>query len=231
MPYPYGMQNSPAVGNGLGGLPRREKNAPPKLVEFYFNDLTAQTRNYILPTGFTKVRVTLIAHGGPGASTLAGSGAGCAVSPVKPAVAGSTVLMEIAIPPIGTKTTSKVSFSDVVLSAESGIRADAPSNISGGNASGGEFNYRGGNASFSGTASQCYPGAGASPDGPGGSATTSSSGVAAGGDGALGTPAKGATAGPTPGAGADTRNTQIGGSEGSPAYHTGGPALVRIELW
>lgn len=23
MPYPYGMQNSPAVGNGLGGLPRR----------------------------------------------------------------------------------------------------------------------------------------------------------------------------------------------------------------
>lgn len=231
MPYPYGMQNSPAVGNGLGGLPRREKTAPPKLVEFYFNDLTAQTRSYILPPGFTKIRVTLIAHGGPGAGTQAGSGAGCAVSPVKAAVAGATVLMEMAVPPITTKTTSKVSFSDVVLNAESGIRADSASNISGGNAYGGEFNYRGGDASYSGTPSQCYPGAGASPDGPGGSATTSTRGVAAGGDGALGTPAKGATAGPTPGAGADSRTTQISGGEGNPAYHTGGPALVRIELW
>lgn len=219
MPYPYGMQSSPAVGNGLGGLPRRPSATVPKMVDFYYPKNIAETTTYTVPPGYQKMRVSVIGKGGNGTvGGNAGSGAGCAVSFVRTAVPGTVVTINFVGTPLNAsaqKTVTTVSFQDQTISASSGYQ-------SAGTGTGGEFNYVGG--SFSGT----FPGAGASPDGNGGNATSSAPGVPAGGPYALGAPGRGSIGCPAPGGGgAGTGDS----GEPSAATNAGGCEFVRIELW
>lgn len=179
MPYPYGMQSAPAVGNGLGGLPRRaQAGPPPKTIERIYEDSTERT--FLIPKGYKSFRVTLIGAGWP--STVGGGG-GCAQSATYDATPGLEIKYTLA--PSNQTSDSACYFKDVRL-----ICTTANGSY-GGAASGGVVNNRGGDGAASN-----YAGGAASPSGPGQNATSSNNGN--GGDGP-GSPGLGNSR--TPGAG------------------------------
>lgn len=112
MPYPYGMQSAPAVGNGLGGLPRRQAESKEPLIIEYLSRLryTASSFSYEVPPGYSKARITLVSRGGDYIS--AAYGGGKAISPVLSVKAGSKVdisfgasVSQTAIPPASHSVT------------------------------------------------------------------------------------------------------------------------------
>ncbi|WP_392567158.1 glycine-rich domain-containing protein [Halomonas sp. 707B3] len=76
MTYAYGMKGAPAVGNGLGGLPRREasdKEAP--VVRGEVTYAIPGTYSWICPEGVTSVSVVCVGGGG-GGNYIGNGGAG-----------------------------------------------------------------------------------------------------------------------------------------------------------
>lgn len=142
MPYPYGMQSAPAVGNGLGGLPRRQQaeTREPLIIE-YLSRLryTASAFTYEIPAGYSKARITLVSRGGDylGSSTFGG---GKAISPVIPVKAG--VKVEISFGAAVAQTAIPPASSTVTCGALTMTAVDAKYQL-GGTASGGEQNFSG----------------------------------------------------------------------------------------
>ena len=92
MPYAYGMQSAPAVGNGLGGLPRRQSDPKePLIYEVLSKGRRSNTvRTFEVPPGYSKMRVVINSRGG----LRIGSpvyGGGKAISAVMQARAGQKV--------------------------------------------------------------------------------------------------------------------------------------------
>lgn len=168
MPYPYGMQSAPAVGNGLGGLPRRgTAGPPPKTIELIYETFSEKT--VVLPTGFRSFRVTLIGGGFAGSN---GGGGACAQSAIYPATPGLEVKYTLAASNVTNDDTC--SFKDVVMTCISANGA------AGGSATGGLINNRGGDGAGN------FAGGAASPSGPGQNATSSTNGNGGDGPGAPG---------------------------------------------
>lgn len=180
MPYPYGMQSAPAVGNGLGGLPRR-KSAPrePIIYEVLSKYRGAATvTSFEVPAGYSSMRITVI---GRGADNGAGSryGGGKAISPILPAISGQKIDVNL------DTSVATVTCGAIVMTATNGFTSP-------GTATGGEQNLSGTTNGVGGISdpnstdlgskpgteanNQTSPG-GASPGAPGGSQFTSGGGT------------------------------------------------------
>ena len=170
MPYPYGMQSAPAVGNGLGGLPRRQAaGSAPKIVDKVF-DGTVSDRVFLIPRGYSFFRVTLY---GAGYAVRGGGGGGCAQSAIYSAVPGLEIKYRLAP---GTQVLdSTCTFKDVSLICTT------PNTGAPGPASGGVINFPGGRGT-GGTGTSDRAGGAATPNGPGGDAVSGTS-DGEGGDG------------------------------------------------
>lgn len=140
MPYPYGMQSAPAVGNGLGGLPRRQAGGVEPLVVEYLSRLryTASSFIYEVPPGYSKARITLVSRGADNQG-LSALGGGKAVSPVVSVKTGTRIEINFgaSVGQTGTAATSTVVCGALSMSA-----VDAKYQAAG-TASGGEQNFTG----------------------------------------------------------------------------------------
>lgn len=206
MPYPYGMQSAPAVGNGLGGLPRRQ--ADPKEPLIYevlskYRRTSATVRTFEVPPGYSKIRIILNSRGGIYfGSTVYGGGK--AVSPVLQARAGQKVEINLAAgtpsdsyPAAGSVST--VTFGALVMTATDAGYQTA------GTATGGEQNFTGTTAGVGGVTDS----------------SSTDMGALSGGEGTL------VPDGASPGAPGARQQTSSGGTFQLP----GGQAMVRIILW
>lgn len=138
MPYPYGMQSAPAVGNGLGGLPRRQADPKEPLIFEYLSKLsaTATSHSFKIPSGYSRMRITIFGRGSED-SAVAGSsyGGGKAVSPVMQAISGQIVDINFGVK--GQASGSRVSTGSLVMTVTDGSMS------AGGTGSGGESNFTG----------------------------------------------------------------------------------------
>lgn len=164
MGYTFGMQGAPRVGNGLGGLPRRnDVPMPPNTVEIAFNAQNG-IRQYQIPRGYNFFRVTVIGAGSIAENAQAGAGGGFAQSAVFKVAGDVIVTCECANDFYSAK------FYDQTLVAGYGSRTVVQ--YSGGTASGGLINNPGGYGQTRGTTnSRCFPGTPGSQSGPGANGT------------------------------------------------------------
>lgn len=165
MPYQYGMQNSPSGGNGLGGLPKKQTTPKTQTYTRLLGSYTVLSVGTIVPPANAKyMRVAAIGPGGSttgSGTTRGGGGGGCAASKMVPA---SPIGYRIDFPSTTANIGTTAIFPGYVLFGGAGGTNVA--NGVGGIATGGDYNYRGGNA---GTFA---PGGGAGPFGPGGDGTS-----------------------------------------------------------
>jgi hypothetical protein len=158
MPYQYGMQNSPAGGNGLGGLPK--KQTTPQSVNFT-RIVTAGSGTIVPPANAKYMRVAAIGGGGSGNSN-GGGGGGCAASKIVPA---SPIAYAVGLGGqsgnSGGNTTA--SFGGYALIGGGGSGGNGTG--SGGAGAGGDYNFSGGNGGTSGVDAG---GGAAGPNGNGG---------------------------------------------------------------
>lgn len=189
MTYPYGTKGAPAVGGGLPGLPRRSQEKS----EFHIPvviDLDEGEGEYIIPAGRTGFRVTAVGAGGAGYAAASGEksgggGGGVAVSPALPTNGRQVVIsyrigMGGAVSDIqdernGGETFAK--FFGIELRAGGGIGGPIGT---GGSATGGERNYRGGDGELRTDAGSCGGGGAAGPLGDQGNSLNPSPGTGAG---------------------------------------------------
>ena len=183
MPYAYGMQGSPVVGSGLGGIPKRKsaESREPLIYEVLGKQRgTATVVSFEIPSGYSRMRITLV---GRGADNGSGStyGGGKAISGVLAATAGNKIDINL------TMSTSTVSYGALSMSATNGFTSP-------GTASGGETNLSGtiygaggitdpnstemGSKPGTETNNQAPPG-GSSPGAPGGNQALSGGGLVA----------------------------------------------------
>lgn len=141
MPYPYGMQSAPAVGNGLGGLPRRQVESKEPLIIEYLSRLryTASAFTYEIPPGYSKARITLVSRGGDYLGVTA-YGGGKAISPVIPVRAGTKI--DISFGASVSQTAIPPASHSVTCGAFTMTAVDAKYQVAG-TASGGEQNFTG----------------------------------------------------------------------------------------
>ena len=210
--------------------------------------------DYVIPSGFSFFRVTVVGAGGAGTSIYSATGGGLARSAILPVKKGlvisyvaATYTVTAASTPASVGRTSSARFLDTVLQATGG-QAGGPGML-GGVGSGGVDNFNGGTvgANTSGTgaagtngnganspASVGSPGLAGTGD-AGGSGASVSSGLQAGGGGWMGR--GGSAANPRGGAPDDLYSRDAiggqgggwGGGGGKSNY--GGFGGVRIELW
>jgi hypothetical protein len=176
MTYPYGTQGAPAVGGGLGGLPRRAEALPTMIG--YSRIVTGS--GILQPIAGAKYMRVAIFGGGAGGGYIsglnagvAGGGGGCAG--VKSFVPASPISYSIgagraASSSEGQAGTTTASFLSYNLVATGGwLRLPANGGPSGGEGSGGEFSYTGGAGGVGGGSGKGGAGGGAAgPNGNGG---------------------------------------------------------------
>jgi len=166
MPYQYGMQNAPAGGNGLGGLPKKQTTP----ARSNFTRIVTAGRGTIVPPANAKyMRVAVIGGGGGNGTGFrgAGGGGGCAASIIVPASAINYSIGEGgAVGSAGTDTTAN--WSGFSLVGQGGKTTTTTTGGLGGGASGGSYNYTGGRGgTYSATTSSCGGGGAAGPMGNG----------------------------------------------------------------
>lgn len=173
MAYPYGMKGAPAVGGGLGGLPRRISSLSLKYnyVVFYgIGQFGDSSGTWERPANAVEMRVTVIGAGGGGNQNASwgagGGGGGCAGSGVVPAqsvvyVAGGNTVSG------GAGNNSTATFGSTSLIGGGGSAGVAgTAGGAGGSASGGVVNFTGGQGGYG---NKCAGGGGAAgPNGNGG---------------------------------------------------------------
>lgn len=131
MPYPYGMQSAPAVGNGLGGLPRR-KSAPKEPIIYEVLSKyrgSATVTSFEVPAGYSNMRITVVGRGADN-GTGARYGGGKSISQILPAIAGQRIEINLDV------SVATVICGAAVLTATNGFTSP-------GTASGGELNLSG----------------------------------------------------------------------------------------
>lgn len=202
MPYPYGMQSAPAVGNGLGGLPRRQSDPKEPLIVEYLSKLNsvATSHSFKVPPGYSRMRVTLCGRGAPDTTSPNPYGGGKAISPVMQAVAGQFI--EISFAASQQSPGNRVSIGAFVMTATDGLLN------AGGTASGGETNLTGTDKGVGGITDAASTDMG-SASGP---SSTEGNNIYTGGS--------------SPGA--PGVSFLLGGNR---QIHPGGRAMVRIVLW
>lgn len=167
MPYQYGMQNSPAGGNGLGGLPK--KQTTPQGSTYTRVVINITTPRVALPPANAKyMRVAVIGAGGLCASlftsAVGGGGGGCAASRI---VRASPVqYLAVNQGGAGTGANTVATFPGYQLVGQGGIVGSLGGG-QGGQGSGGDYNFRGGNGTNF-TSAMYLGGGGAGPNGDGG---------------------------------------------------------------
>ncbi len=176
MSYAYGMKGAPAVGNGLGGLPRRlttsGKASRPPLFRYNITRIVTPGDGVLIPPeGAKLMRVTVVGAG----CYSNGGGGGCAtiavfvpVTPIEYNVGqGGQAYRDKKSPfsgstPAADAEDTTASFANYLLTGEGG------KSPTGGGASGGDFNFKGGDGTDFGG------GGAAGPNGNGGNGASSS---------------------------------------------------------
>ncbi|WP_312375026.1 hypothetical protein [Pseudomonas oryzihabitans] len=143
MPYPYGMQSAPAVGNGLGGLPRRQADAKePLIYEVLSKGRRSNTvRTFEVPPGYSRMRVTINSRGGISIGNPV-YGGGKAISPVLQARAGQKIEINLVAGVNSDSYTAAGNTSTVTIGALVMTATDAGYQTAG-TATGGEQNLTG----------------------------------------------------------------------------------------
>lgn len=207
MPYPYGMQSAPAVGNGLGGLPRRQLDPKEPLIYEVlskYRSTFATVRTFEVPPGYSKMRITLVSRGGHAIGNSYGGGK--AISPVLQARAGQKVEINLAAGVDSNNYTKSPSTSSVTCGALVMTATDAGYQIPG-TATGGEQNLTGTTNGVGGITDSASTDMGARP--------------------ASESPSTVQTEGASPGAPSGIWYS----SGGAQQTQSGGAAMVRIVLW
>lgn len=166
MPYQYGMQTSPAGGNGLGGLPK--KQTTPERSTYTRLVLTSTIPQVVVPPANAKyMRVAVIGSGAlcGALSTLStgGGGGGCAASKI---VRASPIQQSYLSQGAGNGGTWIATFPGYRLVGQGGIAGGLGAG-QGGQGSGGDYNFNGGNG-INLNSTIYLGGGGAGPNGPGG---------------------------------------------------------------
>jgi hypothetical protein len=133
MSYTYGMKGAPAVGNGLGGLPR--KQAALGLQSTYTRIVTAGSGVIVPPANAKFMRVAVIGGGGYGNNN--NSGGGCAATKITAAAPINYVVGAGGTSVTLVGGTSSADLPGYLLLATGGSAV-------GGTGSGGDYNYSGG---------------------------------------------------------------------------------------
>lgn len=171
MAYPYGMQGAPAVGNGLGGLPRRGVAVASVSGEVVF--VTPATYSWVVPVGVTSLCVVAVGGGG-------GGGDGAAAQTGGNSSFGSYITANGAVTSVGGTGTA-LSLTVGGGNGGAGVGSSAYGTPGGGGAGGYSGNGGQGN-DFSAASVLSVAGGGGSGGGPG----TKGGGVALCGQGTSG---------------------------------------------
>lgn len=182
MAYPYGMQGVPKVGNGLGGLPQRERSSgqnpllnDPVIVDF--QDVAGLTGTYMIPREYKYFRVTAVGSGGSSSNTSSAAGAGgggVSQSNIEQVTGRNSAISYVAPakPSLGADgATAYAMFGDVSLQATGGRAPIATTGGIGGSGSGGRYNFDGGKGADSSGSSSGSGGGAAGTRGKGGDGT------------------------------------------------------------
>jgi len=258
MAYPYAPRISPAIGNGLGGLPKGNSPAPaapptliPTIVDFA--GPAGTTGSYDIPQNYSYFRVSVVGAGGGSAANLSsgGGGGGFSQSDIIP-TRGRSVSIAYTCP--GTTAAGAIggsaaaSFLDFILTATGGQPGinNSGSTTPGGVGSGGAINTNGGVGAVRNSGAGGGGGGAGGPFGDGSPGSMGQTNVGGGpGGGGVGAGSGGggaggqvvvwggigvAPAGVSGGAGGAWGGGGGGSASGSIAS-TGGYGGVRIELW
>lgn len=196
--YAYNTHGAPAVGGGLPGLPQRQSSAG-KLERSSFTRIVTPGSGLITPPEGAKfMRVALHGGGGAGFSDAAssaraasGAGGGCTATLIIPAAAveyeigvGGTASNSSATLSNGKVSSAKFANYNLVANPGEGgySKGSVGANVRpvGGDGSGGDFNFKGGDGATTAALNFSAGGAGAAgPDGNGATATIPSGGSSA----------------------------------------------------
>lgn len=220
MMYPYGPKLSPRVGNGLGGLPKRDDmlklglpiTLPPALVL-----VVASTNTVRPPKWASYMRVSAVGSGGNGtvSNAGAGGGGGGGYAGTNIVRASPSAIVDVSISVAGV---TSVNFQGYALTGGRGANGASGNGGAGGVGSGGDLNFTGGNGgNHTGTAGFAGGGGAAGRGGNGVSAPNASgTGNSIGGNGGLGADmlsgGSGGGSAATPGAIGASPLTPIGGA-------------------
>lgn len=163
MSYAYGMRGAPAVGGGLPGLPRRAAVSQSKInfdLPVVIDALGPIDDEFIIPDWVKAARIIVVGAGGNGSATgtytTGGGGGGLSRTDIFEVKSPFTVRRLIL-----ANSYSQASFLDRSLRAYRGGNGSSSNGGLGGVATGGDFNYTGGDGAASAYSGRAGGGGGA----------------------------------------------------------------------